>query len=54
MFADYSPTSPAKSEMDFDEAMMSVDITEIFSPPRIAKQCEKMGLEPGSSMDLIT
>ena len=31
-----------------------VDITEVFSPPRVVAQGEKLGLRAGSSMDLMT
>ena len=32
-----------------------VGITEVFSPPpRVVKQGERLGLKPGSSMDLLT
>ena len=31
-----------------------VDVTEIFSPPRIAAMCARMGLVGGKSMDLAT
>ena len=31
-----------------------VDITEVFSPPRVVMQGIKIGLSAGSSMDLLT
>ena len=31
-----------------------VDVTEVFSPPRVATACAKLGMTPGSSMDLTT
>ena len=31
-----------------------VDITEVFSPPRVAMQGMQIGLTAGSSMDLLT
>ena len=33
-------------------AIMGVDITEIYSPERVAKVAKKFGLVSGSSMDL--
>ena len=38
----------------FFRGLNIVDLTEIFSPPRIAKQCDRYGLKAGSSMDLMT
>ena len=35
-------------------ALNIVDITEVFSPPRVVIQGEKLGLRAGSSMDLLT
>ena len=32
----------------------SVDVAEVFSPPRVVAMAAKMGLVPGSSMDLTT
>ena len=32
----------------------NADITEVFSPPRIAEAAREMGLLPGESMDLLT
>ena len=32
--------------------LMSADVTEIFSPERVASVCREFGLEPGSSMDI--
>ena len=34
--------------------MNIVDITEVFSPPRVVMQGMKIGLEAGSSMDPLT
>ena len=31
-----------------------IDITEVFSPPRVVLQAERLGLRAGSSMDLLT
>ena len=31
-----------------------VDITEVFSPPRVVMQGMKIGVRAGSSMDLLT
>ena len=31
--------------------LMSADVTEIFSPERVATVCRDFGLEPGLSMD---
>ena len=36
--------------MDID----NVDVSEVFSPPRVAAMAAKMGLVPGSSMDITT
>ena len=33
-------------------AILGVDVSEIYSPERVAKVCKAFGLEPGSSMDL--
>ncbi len=32
--------------------LMSADVTEIFSPERVASVCREFGLEPGLSMDI--
>ena len=34
--------------------IMGVDITEVFSPERVVTVARRMGLTPGSSMDLTT
>ena len=34
--------------------ILSVDVAEIYSPPRVALEAEKFGLKPGWSMDLTT
>ena len=31
-----------------------VDLTEVYSPARIANACRRFGLHPGSSMDFVT
>ena len=38
----------------FFKGLNIVDITEVFSPPRVVKQGELIGLRSGSSMDLLT
>ena len=35
-------------------ALLSVDVTEVYSPERVAAVCSKFGLTQGSSMDLTT
>ena len=35
-------------------SMNIVDISEVFSPPRVVMQGLKIGLKAGSSMDLLT
>ena len=32
----------------------SIDISEVFSPPRVTKVAEEYGLKPGDALDLIT
>ena len=32
--------------------LMSTDVTEIFSPERVASVCKEFGLKPGMSMDI--
>ena len=36
------------------EKLLSVDVTEIFSPPRVTVQAEKFGLRVGEACDLTT
>ena len=52
------PTQSGSTQEDemigFLRGVNVVDITEIFSPPRIAQQCKAFGLRAGSSMDLMT
>ena len=52
------PTQGGSTQEDemigFFRGINVVDITEIFSPPRIARQCKAFGLRAGSSMDLMT
>ena len=38
----------------FFKGLNIVDITEVFSPPRVVKQGEKLGFKAGTSMDLMT
>ena len=33
---------------------IQIDVAEIYSPPRVTKMAEKMGLKAGEAMDLIT
>ena len=34
--------------------ILGVDVTELYSPVRVAEACRRMGLKPGSSMDIRT
>ena len=34
--------------------LLNVDVTEIYSPPRVAEVCKQFNMTPGSSMDLAT
>ena len=34
--------------------LCSVDVSEVFSPPRVGKEALKFGLEAGDAMDLTT
>ena len=36
------------------EKLLSVDICEVFSPPRVGLEANKYGLRPGEAMDLTT
>ena len=51
---------PAEKEKYDDEmigflrSLNIIDVNEIFSPPRVVRQCEKFGLKAGNSMDLMT
>ena len=36
------------------EKLMSVDVTELFSPPRVTEQAKKFGLKIGGAYDLTT
>ena len=36
------------------EKLLSVDVTEVFSPPRVTSQAEKFGLKIGEAYDLTT
>ena len=63
----YMPTPDASIDVEIDKSMLEyvgevdriilamavrgVDITEVYSPERVAKACAKFGLTPGTSMD---
>ena len=54
-------SSPSDAGGVLDDTMIGmftelniVDITEVFSPPRVVMQGMKIGLKAGSSMDLLT
>ena len=34
--------------------LCSVDVCEVFSPPRVGKEAIKFGMSPGDAMDLTT
>ena len=34
--------------------ILSIDVAEVYSPPRVAIEASKFGLKPGWSMDLTT
>ena len=40
--------------MHLDHLGETVDLTELFSPPRLTGKCELFGLKPGSAIDLRT
>ena len=58
MFGDDSGSSGARGSSDdmvgFFRGLNIIDITEVFSPPRVVTQGAKIGLKAGSSMDLMT
>ena len=33
---------------------LSIDVAEVFSPPRVTTEAARMGLTPGEAMDLTT
>ena len=45
-----TPEAPSASPLV--EAIMRVDLCEVFSPPRVTLGAQKMGLEPGDAFDL--
>ena len=36
------------------QRLCSVDVCEVFSPPRVGKEATKFGMTPGDAMDLTT
>ena len=40
-------------KIDGKNKLNNVDITEIYSPPRVNQHAARMGLRPGDSMDLV-
>ena len=46
------PPSPAGSELI--HRICSVDICEVFSPPRVVREARRYGLSVGEAMDLTT
>ena len=36
------------------QRLCSVDVCEVFSPPRVGKEATKFGMKPGDAMDLTT
>ena len=55
-FDDNSGTTGSGGDamLGMSTALNIVDITEVFTPPRVLIQGEKLGLCAGSSMDLLT
>ena len=48
---------PAGRESDsysLVQRLCSVDVCEVFSPPRVGKEATKFGMKPGDAMDLTT
>ena len=39
---------------DLAYRLCHVDVSEVFSPPRVSSEAKKCGLEPGDAMDLTT
>ena len=44
----------AHAEKYLVHRLCSVDVSEVFSPPRVGKEAMKFGLEAGDAMDLTT
>ena len=49
-----SSATPAGQPDDLVHRLCSVDVSEVFSPPRVGKEALKFGLEAGDAMDLTT
>ena len=47
-----APASVGRTELV--EKLLSVDVCEVFSPPRVGLEASKYGLQPGDAMDLTT
>ena len=45
---------PTSQSDDLVHRLCSVDVSEVFSPPRVGKEALKFGLEVGDAMDLTT
>ena len=44
----------APPESDLVHRLCSVDLCEVFSPPRVVREAKRYGLSPGEAMDLTT
>ena len=58
-FQDNAPEAPTDEHgfpmvSELVERLMKVDVTEVFSPPRVTTQASKFGLEAGEAWDLTT
>ena len=46
--------NPSGQSDDMATRLCGVDVSEVFSPPRVGKEALKFGLEVGDAMDLTT
>ena len=49
-----SPSAPRIPESELIHRLCSVDVAEVFSPPRVSSEAAKFGLMAGEAMDLTT
>ena len=49
-----SPAEDVKMDESVADGLMRVDLAEVYSPPRVTAEADKMGMQAGEAMNIIT
>ena len=53
-FLSFETVENIEKEQTLVELLKTIDVAEVFSPPRVTAEAEKWGLKAGDAMDLTT